>query len=323
MRRKAWKIVVFTKQVFLEFWEAGGLKFSAALSYYTVFALAPVLVMIISICGLLFGGKRDSIQDGIFAQVSQLAGADAAAQVELLIRNVHHSGSGLFATILSSILLLIAATGIFGEIQDSINKIWGLKSKPKKAILKILLNRVLSFSVIISVGFVLVISLLINALVALLSTYLQKEIPGSAAVFVLIMDQVLTFTITTFIFALIFKILPDAQIGWKDVITGAVLTSILFMLGKLGIGYYVGRSNLGNVYGAAASIIILMVWVYYSSIILYLGAAFTKVYARHYGGKILPNRYAVWVAVHEVELKKMVIATDPPEAEIILTPDKN
>ena len=319
MKRKIWKIYAFTKQVFLEFWEAGGIKFSAALSYYTVFALAPVMVMIISILGLLFGGKKAAIQEGLFSEVDQLVGKDAAIQIQELIQNVHLSGSGVFATIVSSSLLLIAATGIFGEIQDSINKIWGLKSKPKKAWWKLIIDRVLSFSVIISVGFVLVISLLLNAMVAILSAWLQQKIPGSGAVFIVVMDQVLSFVITTFIFAMIFKILPDAHINWKDVVKGALLTTILFTLGKLGIGYYIGRSNLANVYGAAASIIILMVWVYYSAIILYLGASFTKVYARHYGGKILPNKYAVWVTVKEVELKKMVIATDTPETIIIST----
>jgi len=317
MKRRILKIFIFTKQVFLEFWDAGGLKFSAALSYYTVFALAPVLVMIISISGLVFGGKKAAIQEGLFAEVDQLVGNDAAKQVEMLIQNVHMSGNGVVATIISSSLLLIAATGIFGEIQDSINKIWGLKSKPKKAWWKLLLDRMLSFSVIVSVGFVLIISLLLNALVALLSAWLQQRIPGSGALFIIIMDQVLSFTITTFIFALIFKILPDAHIAWKDVIKGALLTTLLFTLGKIAIGYYVGRSNLANVYGAAASIIILMVWVYYSAIILYLGASFTKVYARHYGGRIRPNKYAVWVTVQEVELKKMVIATDIPETIII------
>ena len=312
MKRKFLKIYLFTKQVFLEFSDVGGMKFSAALSYYTVFAMAPVLVMIISIFGLFFAGKKEAIQESIFSEITQMVGSEAAAQVQSLIQNVHLSGNGLFATIVSSALLLLAATSIFGEIQDSINKIWGLKSKPKKAWWKLIINRMLSFSVIISVGFVLLISLLMNALVAALSGYMQQKIPGSGTIFILVMDQVLTFVITTFIFAMIFKILPDAKIAWKDVIKGAVLTAILFTLGKFGIGYYVGRSNLGNVYGAAASIIILMVWVYYSAIILYLGAAFTKVYARHYGGKIVPNKYAVWVTQKEVELKEMAITTDVP-----------
>ena len=320
MRRRLWKIYVFTRQVFMEFWDSGGLKFSAALSYYTVFALAPVLVMIISVCGLAFGGEKAAIQDSLFTEISKLVGNDASLQVQQLIQNVHYSGQGLFATIVSSSLLLIAATGIFGEIQDSINKIWGLKSKPKRAWWKLFINRVLSFSMIIAVGFIMLISLLMNALVAALSSYLQHRIPGSGAVFILIMDQALSFAITGFIFAMIFKILPDAQINWRDVITGALLTTMLFTLGKLGIGYYVGRSNLASIYGAAASIIIIMVWVYYSAIILYVGAAFTKVYSRHYGGKILPNRYAVWVTVQEVELKKMVIATDTPDT-IIITKD--
>ena len=182
-----------------------------------------------------------------------------------------------------------------------------------------LLNRLISFSLILSVGFVLMISLLMNAMVAALSNYLQQHIPGSGALFIQVVNQLLSFSITTFIFAMIFKILPDAHITWKDVFKGALLTAILFTLGKLGIGYYVGRSKLDDLYGAAASIIILMVWVYYSAIILYIGAAFTKVYARHYGGKIRPNQYAVWVALQEVEVKKLVIKTDIEEAEKVGT----
>ena len=177
-----------------------------------------------------------------------------------------------------------------------------------------LLNRLISFSLILSVGFVLMISLLMNAMVAALSNYLQQHV-GGGAMFIQVVNQLLSFGIVTFIFAMIFKILPDAHITWKDVFKGALLTAILFTLGKLGIGYYVGRSKLDDLYGAAASIIILMVWVYYSAIILYIGAAFTKVYARHYGGKIRPNQYAVWVALQEVEVKKLVIKTDIEEAE--------
>ena len=313
IKRKIWKTYAFTKQVLLEFTNSNGMKFSAALSYYTVFAIAPVMVIIISLCGVLFG--QESVKGELFVQVNQLVGAQAAAQVQDIILKVHKSGQGVFATIVSSTVLLIAATSIFGEIQDSINKIWGLKSKPKKAWWKMILNRIISFSLILSVGFVLMISLLMNAMVAALSGYLQKHIPGSGAIFIQVVNQLLSFTITTFIFAMIFKILPDAHITWKDVIKGALLTAILFTLGKLGIGYYVGRSKLDDLYGAAASIIILMVWVYYSAIILYIGAAFTKVYARHYGGKIRPNQYAVWVALQEVEVKKLVIKTDVEEPE--------
>ena len=316
MKRKIWKIYAFTKQIFVEFGNASGMKFSAALSYYTVFALAPVIVVILSICGILFGQESTQVQEQLFSQIEQMVGTQAAGQVQDLIKNVHHSGNGFFATIVSSSVLVVAATGIFGEIQDSINKIWGLRSKPKKAWWKLLLNRLISFSLILSVGFMLMISLLMNALVAVLSDYLQRHIPGSGLVFVNVMNQLLSFIITAIIFSMIFKILPDAKIAWKDVIKGAVLTTILFTLGKWGIGIYVGKSNLNNVYGAAASIIILMVWVYYSAIILYMGATFTKVYCRHYGGRIIPNQYAVWITTKEVETKKLVIKTDINEQTI-------
>ncbi|MDQ6756308.1 MAG: YihY/virulence factor BrkB family protein [Bacteroidota bacterium] len=300
MRKKIVSVYSYLKQVFTEFAEDNILKYSASLAYYTVFSIAPLLIVIISICGYLFG--KEAIQGHIYGQIKQLVGVEAAIQIQDTIKNIHLIGHNLFASIVSIIVLIIGATGIFGEVQDSLNKIWGLRIKTRKTWWKLILNRLLSFSLILSIGFVMMVSLLLNALVTAFGNFLGRYFSEFSIVMVQIIDGVLTFVITTFLFSLMFKMLPDAKIKWKDVFVGGLLTSIFFTLGKLGIGYYLGSSNIASVYGAAGSIMIIMVWVYYSSIILYLGAEFTKVYAKMFGGKILPNEYAVWIKTEEIQV---------------------
>ena len=305
MKKKIITVYQYLKQVFTEFIEDDILKYSASLAYYTVFSLAPVLIVIISICGVLFG--KEAIRGQIYSQIKGLVGNDAAVQIQETIKNIHLTGHNVFATIVSILVLLIGATGIFGEVQDSLNKIWGLRVKTKKTWWKLILNRLLSFSLIISIGFVMMVSLLLNAIVSAFGNFLARYFSEFSVILVQITDSVLTFVITTFLFSLMFKVLPDAKIKWKDVFVGGLITSVFFTLGKLAIGYYLGRSNIASVYGAAGSIMIIMVWVYYSSIILYLGAEFTKVYAKMHGGKIYPNEYAIWIKTEETQVANPVL----------------
>ena len=305
MKRKIITIFTYLKQVFTEFSEDNILKYSASLAYYTVFSLAPMLIVIISLSGLLFG--REAMEGHIYSQMKGLVGADAALQMQDTIKNIHVSGKGFFAGVISVIILLIGATGIFGEVQDSLNKIWGLRIQTKKIWWKLILTRLLSFSLIASIGFIMAVSLILNALIAAFGNYLSRYFSEFSVIFIQITDNVLTFFAITFLFALMFKLLPDAKIKWKDVLIGGLITSIFFTLGKLGIGYYLGRSNLTTLYGAAGSIIIIMVWVYYSAVILYLGAEFTKVYAKLHGGKIYPNEYATWIKIQEIEVTNAVL----------------
>lgn len=298
MKRKAIGILNFIKKVILEFFDDNVLKYSASLSYYTVFSLAPMLIIIISICGMLFG--REAVQGQVYAQIKDLVGSQAALQIQDTIKNIHLTQNTPVATTISVIILVIGGTGIFGEIQDSLNRIWGLKIKTKKAWWRLILSRLLSFSLIISLGFVLMVSLLLNALIAIVANRLNKLILGFEKVFIPVIDNLLTFLITILMFAVIFKVLPDAKIKWKDVIVGAFITAILFTLGKIGIGFYLGSSDLATVYGAAGSVVIIMIWAYYSSMILYLGAEFTKVYATQYGGKIQPNTYSEWIIIEQI-----------------------
>ena len=295
----------FIKQVIVEFIDDDVMKYSASLAYYTVFSLAPMLIIIISICGALFG--KEAVQGQIYGEIKDLVGSSAAIQIQENIKNIHLTKDTPIATMFSAIVLIIGGTGIFGEIQDSLNKIWGLKVKTKKTWWKLILNRLLSFSLIISLGFVLIVSLVLNAVIAIIGDRLNNLLSGVGKIFIPIIDNVLSFGITTLLFAIIFKVLPDAKIRWKDVSIGAVITAILFTLGKLGIGYYLGRSNMATIYGAAGSVIIIMLWAYYSSVILYLGAEFTKVYANEHGTKIQPNEYSVWIKIEEIPVSEVTL----------------
>ena len=196
---------------------------------------------------------------------------------------------------------MIGATTVFGEIQDSINDIWGLKPKPKQGWLKLIKNRLLSFGIIASLGFLLLVSLAVTAVVEALGKRLEAAFPDVAVVVFYIINLILTLGVTTLLFAVIFKVLPDAKIKWSDVWAGAITTSLLFLVGKFAISFYISKSDVGSTYGAAGSLVILLVWIYYSSIILYFGAVFTKAYAVKYGSAIKPNDYAVTTKKVEIE----------------------
>jgi membrane protein len=274
-------------------------KLSGSLAYYTVFSLAPLLIIIISLCGLFLG--REAIEGKIYQQLAGFVGSDTAAQLQEIIKNASLAGKSKIAAIIGGVTLLIGATTVFAEIQDSINGIWGLKPKPKKGWVKMLQNRFLSFSVIVSLGFLLLVSLGISSLIDGFSESLQNRFPDVTVVVFYVINVIITLLVTTTIFAVIFKVLPDANIKWKDVIAGAVVTAVLFMLGKLGISFYISKSEVGSTYGAAGSLVVLLLWVYYSAIILYFGAEFTKAYAVKYGSNIFPNHYAVTTKMVEVE----------------------
>ena len=296
-KNKFSSFTLMIKEVSAEFSADNIVKYSASLSYYTVFSIAPLLIVLTTLFGFLFG--KEAMQGRVYEQLNNFVGSKAAVQIQDIIKNIHLSRNSFVATVISIIVLLIGATSIFGEIQDSINKIWGLKIKQRKVWWKLILTRLLSFSLIISIGVIMIVSVLLNAVVAALGKFIGKYIAGYSLYFIQVSEVLLSLLVLTFLFALIFKILPDAKIHWKDVLFGGLITAILFTLGKMGINFYIQKSNLTSLYGAAGSIIILMVWVYYSSIILYLGAEFTKVYTKLYGKNISPNSYADWIRVEK------------------------
>jgi membrane protein len=210
------------------------------------------------------------------------------------------------------IALIFAATGVFTEIQDSINFIWRLKAKPKKGWLKLIINRLLSFSMVVSLGFILLVSLIVNSVMDLVGQQLVKLLPGIASYLAYGFNLLITFITISLLFAIIFKVLPDARIEWRDVIIGSITTAILFMLGKFGISYYLGKTHISNTYGAAGSVVIILLWVYYSATILYFGACFTHVYAKRTGRNIFPNDYAVWIQEIELENKASLQVQEHP-----------
>ena len=288
-------------------------KLSGSLAYYTVFSMGPLLVVIISLCGIFLG--REAVEGKIFSTLDGFVGHDTALQLQQVIKNAFVGGKGTAAAVIGIITLLIGATTVFSDIQDSINRIWGLKPKPKRGWLKMLQNRFLSFSIIISLGFLLLVSLGVSAIIEALSNRLKAAYPDVAVIVFYIVDLILTLIITTVIFGVIFKVLPDAKIKWRDVTAGSIATALLFMLGKFAISFYISKSNVGTTYGAAGSLVILLLWVYYSAIILYFGAEFTKAYAIKYGSEIHPSEYAVTMKQVEVETGKQSVqdkeAVDP------------
>ena len=289
------------KDSFRGFGDDKVMKLSASLAYFTIFSIAPMLIIVIFFADIFL--SKDAIEGTVYRQINGFVGSDAALQIQQIIKSASLSGKSTVAAVVGFIALLVGATTIFSEIQDSINTIWNLKPKPKKGWLKMLINRGLSFSVVVSLGFILLVSLVLNGLIEGLMGRLQERFPELTVVVLYIINILITFIVISSLFAIIFKVLPDAIIKWRDVTVGAMVTAILFMIGKFAITFYIGTSNVGSTYGAAASIVILLLWVYYSSVILYFGAEFTKAYAASYGSSIYPNHYAVWVRNVEVEEK--------------------
>lgn len=292
-----------------------GLKLSAALAYYTVFSLAPLLVLLISITSIFFG--EEAIRGQVFGQINGLIGNQAAAQVQQMIKSVELSGKTNVALITSIGTLLLGATSIFVEIQDSINLIWSVKPKPKRGWVKILKDRLLSSSLIVSLGFLLIVSLVVNGMVQALSDVLSRFISDTAVILAQVLNLVISFGVITVLFGVIFKVLPDAKISWKDIRWGAFFTALLFMIGRYVIGLYIETTSTASAYGAAGSLIVILVWIYYTAAILYFGAEFTKVYAAHYGIKIEPADYAVYVEQKEQEKDVSAIPPQQPKAETV------
>jgi len=291
-----WEVL---KNAFTGFSDHKVTKLSGSLAYYTVFSMAPLLVVIISLCGIFLG--QEAAQGQIYSQLSGFLGSDTAAQLQEIIKKASLGDKSTVAFVIGVVTLLVGSTTVFADIQDSINTIWGLKPKPKRGWLKLLQNRFLSFSVIISLGFILLVSLGITAVLDGFSARLQARFSDISVIFFYILNQVITLAVISLIFGVIFRVLPDAIIKWKDVILGSIVTAVLFMIGKFGISIYIGQSDVGSTYGAAGSLVIVLLWTYYSSIILYFGAEFTKAYAMAYGSEIHPSHYAVTTKEIEIE----------------------
>lgn len=291
-----WKVIV---AAFTGFIDDNGLKLSASLAYYTVFSIAPLLILVISISGMIL--THYSVNDSLYTHLQQYIGSAATIQVQEIVKNLQLSGKTGVALISGVVILLLGASSMFIDIQDSLNIIWRVKAKPKKGWVKLLQNRFLSFSLIISLGFLLLVSLIVNLAVKALSTRLEHFLPYVTVTVFDLVNLAVTLLVIAVLFGIIFKFLPDVRIKWKDVRSGAIFTALLFMLGQYLIGLYIQYTAQGSAYGAAGSIIVILVWIYYSSAILYIGAEFTQVYAEAVGSSIEPAEYAVHIQQTEIE----------------------
>ena len=279
------------KQTASEWMEDDAPSLGAALAYYTVFSLAPLMTIAIAIAGFFLG--KEAAQGQIFDELRGLLGADGGKAVEEMVQSANaQPTAGVVATIISVIMLLFGASGVFGQLQASLNAIWGVKAKPGRGVLGIIKDRLLSFGFTLVVGFLLLVSLLLTAGMALMADWIGGLMPGSEAL-AYILNIVLSLSMITLLFATIFKFLPDAKIAWHDVWIGAFLTALLFTIGKFALGIYLGKSGVASSYGAAGSLIVLLLWVYYSSQILFFGAEFTQVYANRFGSRVAPADNAV------------------------------
>jgi len=302
--KHVWKIISTT---FINFSNDNGLKLSSSLAYYTIFSIAPLLILIISMAGFFLGDAAAT--NRLYPQIAHYVGSAAALQIQSVLKTLQISGKSGIGVIIGVIALFIGASGIFLEIQDSLNMIWHVKAKPKRGWVKLIKNRFLSFSLIISLGFLLLVSLLINILITALGEWIENFMPALTGLIIRGINLGLTFIIISMLFAIIFKFLPDVKIKWKDVRSGAFFTSLLFMFGQYIINLYVQYTAKHTAFGAAGSILVILVWIYYTSAILYIGAEYTQVYAEAVGSKIEPAEYAVLVKQTEIET---VIKTVPP-----------
>ena len=287
MFKTAWETL---KQTFTEFSEDKVMRLAAALAYYTIFSLGPVLIIVISIAGLVWGG--DAARGQLVAQFKGIAGEGGAQQIEAILKNANKPSQGVFAAIIGFVTLILGASGVFLQLKDSMNTVWGVKPKPGRGIMGTIRDRLFSFGMVVSIAFLLLATLAASTAIGALSKWMDHVLPVPAPVFA-VLDLVVSTGIITLLFAAIFKWLPDVKISWRDVWMGAFATAVLFTLGKFALGMYLGRRSVASVYGAAGSLILILVWVYYSSIIFLFGAEFTQVYARGGGAEIEPSANAI------------------------------
>jgi membrane protein len=280
-------IIDFLKAVFEKWVADKAPKLAASLAFYTIFSLSPLLIIIISIGGLLFGA--DAARGELVTEIEGLVGREGAEVVQTALKNSADTQTGILSILISIVTLIIGSTIVFIELQDSLDMIWKVKPKPGRGLIKGLVkDRLQSFALVVASGFLLLVSLIINASINALSTYLQDKVDLPFDLMQII-NLILSLAILFVLFGLIYKVLPDVHINWGDVWVGALVTAGLFTLGKYLISLYLGTNTLGSTYGAAGSLVIFLLWVYYSSMILFLGAEFTQVYANKYGSGIRPT----------------------------------
>jgi membrane protein len=283
------------KETFKEWNADDPFRQSAVIAYYAIFSMPALLVLIINVVGFFF--ERDVISGEISRQIEGIMGAETAEQVEEIVDKAGEMKAGILSTIIAVVTIIFGATGVFVELQKSLNMIWDVKQREDLSFLKKLRSRLFSFGLILSIGFLLLVSLVVSSFLAAASSWLEGILPEAVAYLFYALEFVVSLSVITVLFALMFKYLPDVKMGWKNVWIGGALTALLFILGKYGLSFYFGKSHPDSVYGAAGSIVLLLLWVSYSTMIVFFGAEFTKQYAVHHNSKIQPNADAVKVEV--------------------------
>jgi membrane protein len=270
-------------------WDDDALRLGASLAYYTLFAIAPILLVATAVAGMVFSG--DAVRGEIVGQLDHLVGREGARAVQSLLEGASQRRTGILATVFGSITFVVAATGAFLELQGALNTIWRVKPHPRTNLKAFLMNRVRSFGLVVAIGFLLMVSLAVTAALAAVHGWLARHSPTIPVLWSGI-SMVVSLVVTSGLFALLFRFLPDVHLRWRDVITGALVTAVLFTIGQQLIGLYLGQSSMASSYGAAGSVMILLLWVYYSCQILLFGAEFTRVYAQRHGAKPVAESFA-------------------------------
>jgi membrane protein len=271
-------------------WDDDCVRLGASLAFYTLFAIAPVLMVAITIAGFVFGAE--AVRGEIVGQLDHLIGREGALAVQGLLEGAARRPAGFFGTLLGGITFLVAATGAFLELQIALNTIWRVKPKPGRYLHAFVMDRLRSFGLVVAIGFLLLVSLAVTAALSALNAWLLERAPANAYLWN-ILNLLVSMVVTTGLFAMLLRFLPDVRLHWRDVTTGAVVTAVLFMLGQQVIGLYLGQSTVATMYGAAGSMMILLLWVYYSCQIVLFGAEFTRVWAARHGVKVKPEPFAV------------------------------
>jgi len=298
--RFLWHAVHLLRTTFSQWLEDKAPQLGAALAYYTVFSLAPMMLVLFAIFGLIYGNSEVARRE-ILHQVYSFLDRSSAKAVQDIAASTANPGASLVATVIGIAIAIFGASGVFGQLQDALNIIWGVKPKPGKSFASFLRARFLSFAMVAGMCFLLLVSLTVSALVTALGGYLEHLLPGASAL-VWTIHLALDIGIVTLLFAMIFKFLPDAQLSWRDVRLGAMVTAALFLVGKYALGLYLGSGSAGTAYGAAGSLITMLIWIYYAAQIVLFGAEFTQVYAQERGRGIHPAKHAVRVKRREIEL---------------------
>jgi len=286
MLRRIWTIL---RETVTEWLQDNATRLSAALAFYTILSVAPLLVIVVAIAGLWF--EPEDVNNKLIGQARNFIGESGAEIAKTTIEHAKRPAAGIVASVIGIVTLLVGASGVFGELQSAMNTVWNVKPKPGRGILATIKDRFLSFGMVLVVGFLLLVSLVVTTVLSALGDYVAGQVPGLPTL-MHVANFVLSFLVVTVLFALIFKFLPDARIAWRDVWVGAAVTAGLFTVGKYLIGLYLGKSAPGSAFGAAGSVVAFVVWVYYSGLILFFGAEMTKVIVRHAGRQILPTRNA-------------------------------